>query len=70
MASSVGCIAKPEVTYMTLRHSVDKYLVLASDGVWDVISNDQVRSVLRGGAGRGREEGRGVRGEGRGGGDG
>lgn len=42
-ASSVGCTARPEVTYFALRPGLDAYLVIASDGVWDVMSNDEVR---------------------------
>ncbi|MEW5302785.1 MAG: hypothetical protein WDW36_005533 [Sanguina aurantia] len=41
-ASSVGCTARPEVTYFALRPGLDAYLVIASDGVWDVMSNDEV----------------------------
>ncbi len=42
MASTVGCTATPEVSFATLRPHVDIFMVLASDGVWDVLSNDQV----------------------------
>jgi len=34
-------IAKPEVTRME-RHVDDRLLILASDGVWDVLSNEEV----------------------------
>ena len=46
MASSVGCTSRPEVTYMALRPHVDQFLVVASDGVWDVLSNDQVCQLV------------------------
>mmetsp|Transcript_39295 Transcript_39295/g.87432 ORF Transcript_39295/g.87432 Transcript_39295/m.87432 type:complete len:468 (-) Transcript_39295:944-2347(-) len=46
MASSVGCTAEPEITYMTLRPFVDCYLVIASDGVWDVLTNEQVCQLV------------------------
>jgi hypothetical protein len=42
MAATVGCTSDPEVTYVTLRPEVDQFLVMASDGVWDVLTNDQV----------------------------
>eukprot|EP00927_Polykrikos_kofoidii_P031893 TRINITY_DN27313_c0_g1_i1.p1 TRINITY_DN27313_c0_g1~~TRINITY_DN27313_c0_g1_i1.p1 ORF type:complete len:457 (-),score=112.91 TRINITY_DN27313_c0_g1_i1:195-1517(-) len=33
-------ISQPEVVIMDLQPAVDRFLVLASDGVWDVISNE------------------------------
>jgi hypothetical protein len=41
-AASVGCTSDPEVSYTTLRPNVDHMLVMASDGVWDVLTNEQV----------------------------
>ncbi|KAG2493088.1 hypothetical protein HYH03_008751 [Edaphochlamys debaryana] len=46
MATSVGCTARPEVTFMALRPFLDQYLVIASDGVWDVLSNDTVAQLV------------------------
>lgn len=44
MATSVGCTAQPEVTHTSLRPG-DTYLVLGSDGVWDVLTNQQVCDI-------------------------
>lgn len=41
-AATVGCTSDPEVTYTTLRPGVDHVLVMATDGVWDVLTNEQV----------------------------
>ncbi|KXZ55286.1 hypothetical protein GPECTOR_3g422 [Gonium pectorale] len=46
MATSVGCTARPEVTFMALRPFLDQYLIIASDGVWDVLSNDTVAQLV------------------------
>ncbi|KAG7380393.1 hypothetical protein PHYPSEUDO_007248 [Phytophthora pseudosyringae] len=39
-------IADPEVTVHEL-HREDEYIVLASDGLWDVLTNEQVASCIR-----------------------
>ncbi|KAL4160178.1 hypothetical protein PRNP1_000749 [Phytophthora ramorum] len=39
-------IADPEVTVHEL-HREDEYIVMASDGLWDVLSNEQVASCIR-----------------------
>ena len=44
-AASVGVIAKPEFTRFELTGK-DKILVMASDGLWDRMSNHEVMSVL------------------------
>ncbi|KAI8476402.1 MAG: phosphatase 2C-like domain-containing protein [Monoraphidium minutum] len=36
MAATVGCTSDPEITYVTLSPARDQFLVLATDGVWDV----------------------------------
>ena len=46
LASSVGCIARPEVLHRRLRPNRDTFLVLASDGVWDVLTTSQARARL------------------------
>ncbi|KAG2444948.1 hypothetical protein HXX76_001684 [Chlamydomonas incerta] len=46
MATSVGCTARPEITFMALRPYLDQYLIIASDGVWDVLSNDTVSQLV------------------------
>jgi hypothetical protein len=38
-AAEVGVNAIPEITEMNLIEA-DKFLILASDGVWEFISND------------------------------
>ncbi|XP_071730353.1 LOW QUALITY PROTEIN: probable protein phosphatase 2C 72 [Rutidosis leptorrhynchoides] len=44
---SHGIIAVPDVSYHRLT-SNDQFLVLASDGVWDVLSNNTVASIVWG----------------------
>lgn len=39
-------IPVPEITFMT-REDEDECLILASDGLWDVMSNDEVGEVAR-----------------------
>lgn len=46
-AATVGCTSDPEVSYTTLRPGVDHVLVMATDGVWDVLTNEQVRFQYR-----------------------
>ena len=41
LATSVGCTARPTVRHRRLQPG-DCYLVIASDGVWDVLTNEQV----------------------------
>ncbi|EEF45811.1 probable protein phosphatase 2C 72 [Ricinus communis] len=40
-----GIIALPEISYHRLT-SDDQFIVLASDGVWDVLSNNEVASIV------------------------
>ena len=42
LASTVGCTAHPTVQRRQLQPQ-DEYLVIASDGVWDMLPNEQVR---------------------------
>jgi serine/threonine protein phosphatase PrpC len=44
-ASEVGVNSIPEITEMNLIES-DKFLILASDGVWEFISNDQAVNIV------------------------
>ncbi|KAI8467338.1 MAG: phosphatase 2C-like domain-containing protein [Monoraphidium minutum] len=46
MAATVGCTSDPEITYVTLEPGVDQFVVIASDGVWDVLSNEQVCDIV------------------------
>jgi serine/threonine protein phosphatase PrpC len=41
-ASKVGVIAEPEIIEYDLTHE-DKMIVMASDGVWEFMTNDEVR---------------------------
>ncbi|CAJ2675260.1 unnamed protein product [Trifolium pratense] len=40
-----GVIAIPDISYHPLTSS-DQFIVLASDGVWDVLSNEEVASIV------------------------
>lgn len=44
-AAEVGCIAEPEILEMNLTEN-DKFIVLASDGVWEFLSNDEVSKII------------------------
>lgn len=41
VAHSVGCSADPEIMEFTLSIN-DKFVVIASDGVWEFLSNEDV----------------------------
>ncbi|XP_021739058.1 probable protein phosphatase 2C 72 isoform X1 [Chenopodium quinoa] len=43
---SYGIIVTPEITHRRVT-SEDQFLVLACDGVWDVLSNEEVVSIVR-----------------------
>ena len=47
LAKKAGVVAEPEVTMFVFDpqdslHITPKFVVLASDGIWDVMSNEQV----------------------------
>jgi len=44
-AADVGVIAEPEVLELNLCER-DKFIVLASDGVWEFLSNDEVVDII------------------------
>jgi serine/threonine protein phosphatase PrpC len=44
-ASEVGVTSIPEITELNLIEA-DKFLILASDGVWEFISNDQAVNIV------------------------
>ena len=44
-AAEVGVIADPEILEMNLTE-YDKFIVLASDGVWEFLSNDEVARII------------------------
>ncbi|XP_061374916.1 probable protein phosphatase 2C 72 [Gastrolobium bilobum] len=45
MLKDHGIIAIPDISYRSLTSS-DQFIVLASDGVWDVLSNNEVSSIV------------------------
>lgn len=46
MAATVGCTSDPEVSFTILRPFIDSFIVMATDGVWDVLTNAQVGRPL------------------------
>lgn len=44
-AAEVGVIADPEILEMNLTEA-DKFIVIASDGVWEFLSNDDVVNIV------------------------
>ena len=45
VAASVGVISKPVITRHTID-SKDRFLVLASDGIWEFLSNKEVINMI------------------------
>ena len=45
VASQVGVVSDPEIYEMTLG-SDDKFLVIASDGIWEFLPNDQIVEMI------------------------
>jgi serine/threonine protein phosphatase PrpC len=45
VAHSVGCTAEPEVMEFTLGVH-DRFMVIASDGVWEFLSNEDVAQIV------------------------
>jgi serine/threonine protein phosphatase PrpC len=46
VASTVGVVADPEVTYFKVEFQWG-FLVVASDGVWEFLSNERVCELLQ-----------------------
>lgn len=46
VAKSVGVIAEPEIKVVGNLAPSDKFIVLASDGVWDRLSNEEVMTII------------------------
>lgn len=46
VAASVGVISIPDIYSRELEHG-DRYLILASDGVWEFISNEEAVEIVR-----------------------
>jgi serine/threonine protein phosphatase PrpC len=44
-AAQVGVIASPEILEMNLLEG-DKFICLASDGVWEFISNEEAAAII------------------------
>ena len=44
IAHSVGCSCEPEITH-TILGIKDKIIVVASDGVWDFLTNQEVADL-------------------------
>jgi serine/threonine protein phosphatase PrpC len=45
IASTVGVVSDPEVTYFKVDFEVG-FLVIASDGVWEFLTNQNVCEIL------------------------
>lgn len=45
MAHSVGVTHEPEIIEVDLNATTDLMLVMASDGVWDVLTPEDIRKV-------------------------
>ena len=45
-ATSVGVTAKPEITYFPNLTQNDKFLVVASDGLWDRFTNNEIMMTI------------------------
>jgi serine/threonine protein phosphatase PrpC len=42
-----GVTCEPHVAHHTIDRSVDVFLILASDGVWDGLSNEEAVEIAR-----------------------
>lgn len=45
-AASVGVTAEPEIKVFANLSQNDKFIVLASDGIWDRFSNKEIMSIV------------------------
>jgi serine/threonine protein phosphatase PrpC len=48
VAHSAGVISEPEFTEFTLDSKTDKFLVVATDGLWEFIDNQQTLEIVEG----------------------
>lgn len=47
VAKSVGVTAEPEIkTFSNLQPKIDKIVIVASDGLWDRIGNDEITRMV------------------------
>ena len=47
VARSVGVISEPEITAYRLKQG-DKFVILASDGIWEFISSEEAVKIVGG----------------------
>lgn len=45
-ATSVGVIAEPEIKVFPNLSPADKFIVIASDGIWDRFSNEEIMMTI------------------------
>ena len=45
-ATSVGVVAEPEIKIIQKLTKADKIFVIASDGLWDRFSNEEIMSII------------------------
>tara|TARA_B110001450_G_C17506097_1_gene434438 strand:+ start:493 stop:792 length:300 start_codon:yes stop_codon:yes gene_type:complete len=45
VAHSVGCSCEPDITHTVLTPN-DKIILLASDGIWEFLENQQVANIV------------------------
>jgi serine/threonine protein phosphatase PrpC len=45
IAHSVGCACEPDIT-QTILTPQDKIILLASDGIWEFLTNQQVANIV------------------------
>ncbi len=46
IASKVGVICEPEIISVELNEDEDKFIVLASDGIWEFLDNEYVVNTV------------------------
>lgn len=46
VAASVGCISSPEIFEFALADE-DKFIILASDGIWEFISSQECIEIIK-----------------------
>lgn len=46
-AASLGCVCLPDIKINHLNLNNDKAIILATDGVWDVLSNLEVAKIVQ-----------------------
>jgi serine/threonine protein phosphatase PrpC len=45
VATTIGVISDPEIIEFELNED-SKYIILASDGIWEVLTNEEVRDIV------------------------